>query len=55
MPTTVHRPLKYIAISADGIGRQAYEVGKHLKDLKINLAMFSETHLKPHMKIYIPN
>jgi hypothetical protein len=55
MPTTVHRPLKFIAFSAGGIERQTYEVGKHLKDLKINLAMFSETHLKPHMRIYIPN
>jgi hypothetical protein len=55
MPTTVHRPLKFIAFSADGIGRQTYEVRKQLKDLKINLAVFSEAHLKPHTRIYIPN
>jgi hypothetical protein len=35
--------------------RQAFEVRKLLEDLKINVALFSETHLKPHMRFYIPN
>jgi hypothetical protein len=28
MPTTVQKPLKIIALNANGIGRQAYEVGE---------------------------
>jgi hypothetical protein len=34
MPTAVHRPLKIIAFSVNGIGRQAYQVIKQLQDLK---------------------
>jgi hypothetical protein len=34
MPTTVHIPLKIIALNANGIGRQAYEVRKQLQNLK---------------------
>jgi hypothetical protein len=45
--TTVHSSLKIIAFNANGIGRQAYEVRKQLQDLKIDVAQFSETHLKP--------
>jgi hypothetical protein len=55
MPVTVHRPQKIIAFSADGIERQAYEIRKQLQDLKINMALLSETYLKPHMRLYIPN
>jgi hypothetical protein len=55
MPTTVHRPLKIIACNANGIGRQAYEVRKQLQDLKIDVSLLSETHLKHHMRFYIPN
>jgi hypothetical protein len=54
MPATVHRPLKIIAFSADGVGRQSYEFRKHLQDIKIDMALFSETHLKSHMRFYIP-
>jgi hypothetical protein len=49
MPTAVHEPL-----NADGNGRQAYEVMKQFQDLKINVALFSETRLKHHMSVYIP-
>jgi exonuclease III len=55
MPTTVHIPLKIISFNANGIGRQAYEIRKQLQDLKTDVALFSETHLKPHMRFYIPN
>jgi hypothetical protein len=55
MQTTVHRPLKFIAFNANGIGRQAYVARKHLQDLKIDVALFSQTNLKPHMRFYIPN
>jgi hypothetical protein len=55
MPTTVRRPLKIIAFSASGIGRQAYGVVKQLQELKIYVALFPETHLKPHMGFCIPN
>jgi hypothetical protein len=53
--TTVHRPLKIIAFNANGIGRQAYKVRRQSQGLEIDLAVFSETHLKPHMRFYIPN
>jgi hypothetical protein len=52
---TVHRPLKVVAFNAIGIGRQAYELRKQMQDLKRDLALFSETHLKPHMRFCIPN
>jgi hypothetical protein len=46
---------KTIAFNANGIGWQAYEVRKQWQDLKIDLALFSDTHLKPHMRFYIPD
>jgi hypothetical protein len=55
MSATVHRPLKVVAFNANGIGRQAYELRKEMQDLKIYVAFFRETQLKPHMRIYIPN
>jgi exonuclease III len=55
MITTVHRSLKIIAFNANGIRRQAYEARKQLQDLKIDTSLFSETHLKPHMRFYISN
>jgi hypothetical protein len=55
MSTKVYRPLKIIAFSANSIGRQAYEVRKELQDIKIDVALFSETYLKHHMRFYIPN
>jgi hypothetical protein len=53
MSTTVQRPLKIIAFSANGIGWKAYEVRKQLQDLKIDVALFAETRPKPHMRFCI--
>ncbi|PNF35683.1 hypothetical protein B7P43_G17443 [Cryptotermes secundus] len=55
MATRVHRPLKVIAFNANGIGRQRYELSKQLQDLHVDVALFSETHLKPHERFFIPN
>jgi hypothetical protein len=55
MPATVHRPLKIIAFNANNIGNQAYKVRKQLKVLKIDVTLFSETHLNPHMRFCILN
>jgi hypothetical protein len=55
MAARVHRPLTLVAFNANGIGRQAHELRKQMQDLKIDVALFSETHLKPHMRLYIPN
>jgi hypothetical protein len=53
MAAKVLRPLKVVAFNANGIGRQDYELRKQLQDLKIDVAIFTETHLKPHMRFYI--
>jgi hypothetical protein len=55
MLNRVHRPLKVIAFHANGILRQHYELGKQLQDLHIDVALFSETHLKPHERFSIQN
>jgi exonuclease III len=55
MAARVHRPLKVIAFNANGIGRQCYELSKQLQDLHIDVALLSETHLKPHERFFIPN
>jgi hypothetical protein len=55
MANRVHRPLKVIAFNANGILRQWYELSKQLQELHIDVALFSETHLKPHERFYIPN
>jgi exonuclease III len=55
MAARVHRPLKVIAFNANGIGRQRYELGKQLQDLKIDVALLSETHLKRHERFFLPN
>jgi hypothetical protein len=54
MATRVHRPLKVLAFNANGIGRQRYDLSKQLQDLHIDVALFSETHLKPE-RFYIQN
>jgi hypothetical protein len=55
MAARVHRPLTVVAFNADGIGRQTHELRKQMQDLKIDVALFTDTHLKPHMRYYIPN
>jgi exonuclease III len=55
MATRVHRPLKVLAFNANGIGRQRYELSNQLQELRIDVALLSETHLKPHERFFIPN
>jgi hypothetical protein len=55
MAAKVRRPLKVVAFNAKGIGKQAYELRKQMQDLKQDVALFTETHLKPHLRFYIPN
>jgi len=55
MATRVHRPLKVVAFNVNGIGRQHYELSKQLWELHIDVALLSETHVKPHDMFYIPN
>jgi hypothetical protein len=43
MVAGVHRSLKIIAFNANDIWRQRYEFSKHLQDLHIEVALFSET------------
>jgi hypothetical protein len=35
--------------------RQRYELSKQLKDLHVDVVLFSETHLKPHEMFFISN
>jgi exonuclease III len=55
MAARVHRPLKVIAFNANGILRQRYELSKQLQEQHIDVALLSETHLKPHESFFIPN
>jgi hypothetical protein len=55
MATSANRPLKVLAFNRNGIGRQRYELSKQLQDQHIDVALFSETHLKPHERFFIPN
>jgi hypothetical protein len=51
MAARVYRPLKIIAFNANDIWRQGYELSKQLQDV----ALLSETHLKPLERFFIPN
>jgi exonuclease III len=55
MANRVLRPLKVIAFNANGFGRQSHDVSKQLQDLHIDVALFSQTHLKPREMFYIRN
>jgi exonuclease III len=55
MATRIHRPLKVIEVNANDIVRQCYELSKQLQDLHVDVALLSETHLKPHEKFFISN
>jgi hypothetical protein len=35
--------------------RQCYELSKQLQDIYVYVALFSETHLKPHERLFISN
>jgi hypothetical protein len=55
MAAKIHRPPKVIAFNANGFWRRRYELSKQLQDLYINVALLSETQLKPHETFFIPN
>jgi exonuclease III len=55
MTTRVNRLLKVIEFNVNGIGRQHYELSKQLQALHIDVALSSETHLKPHERFFISN
>jgi glycogen synthase len=39
----------------NGIGRQRYELSKELQEPHVDVALFSETYLKPHEMFFISN
>jgi hypothetical protein len=55
MANRIHRSLKFIAFNANDIMKKRYELSKQLQDLHIDVALFSETHLKPHERFFISN
>jgi exonuclease III len=55
MANKVHRSLKVIAFNVNGILKQRYELSKQLQDLYTDVALFPETHLKPHERFSIQN
>jgi hypothetical protein len=52
MTASFHRPLKTVAFNANDIWMQRYELSKQLQDLHIDVALLSETHLKPHERFF---
>jgi hypothetical protein len=55
---TVSEEDKIVAITKivlNLIRRQCNELSKQLQDLHIDVALFSETHLKPHETFFFPN
>jgi hypothetical protein len=55
MTTRIRRPLKIVAFNTNGIVRQRYELTTQLQDLHVDVALFSETHLKPQERFFISN
>jgi hypothetical protein len=55
MAARFHRSLEVIAFNANGIWRRCYTLSKQLQDLHIDVAVLSETRLKPHERFFIPN
>jgi hypothetical protein len=55
MAARVHRLIKVIAFNANGVWRQCYELSKQLQYLHIDMAMLSETHLKPCEWFFTPD
>jgi hypothetical protein len=53
--TRIHRPLKFIALNENGIMRQRYELSKQLQDIHVDVVLFSDSHLKPHERLFISN
>lgn len=55
MAVRLNTPLKVIAINANGVWRQPYELSRQPQDLLIDVALFSGTHLKTHERVFVPN
>jgi hypothetical protein len=55
MTTRIHRPLKVIEFNANDIMKQCYELSKQLQDLHVAVALFSDTDLKSHERLFISN
>jgi hypothetical protein len=55
MDDRLHRSLKVIALSVNGIRRERYELSNQLQNLHIDVALLSETNLKPHERLFISN
>jgi hypothetical protein len=55
MNTRIHRSLRLIAFNANGIWRQSYELSKQLQVLQIDVAVLSQTHLKPNERFFVSN
>jgi hypothetical protein len=55
MAASVHRPFKVMAFNANDIWMRRYELCKELQNLYRDVAVLSETHLKPHEGLLIPN
>jgi hypothetical protein len=56
MAARFYKPLKVVTLNANVIWRRRYELSKQLQDLHIqDVALLSETHLKPHERFFIPN
>jgi exonuclease III len=55
MNSRIHRPLKIVAFNTNGIIRRRYELCKQLQARRIDVALLSETHLKPHERFTIKN
>jgi hypothetical protein len=55
MAAKVHRPLKVIAFKIKGSWRQRHELSKQPQGLHIDVALLTETYIKPHEKFLIPN
>jgi hypothetical protein len=55
MATRVHRPLKLYEFIGNCIGKQRYELSRQLKDLHVDVALFSEKSSKIHEWFFIQN
>jgi hypothetical protein len=55
MAARAHGPFRVTVFNANGIVRQRCELSKQLQVLRIDVALLSETHLKPHERFFILN
>jgi hypothetical protein len=55
MANRIHRPLNAIAFNANHTRRQRYALSKQMQDLYLDVALVSETRLKPHDGFLISN